>query len=397
MKMLNIGVGTSKEKDPLHAVQEAIRQAKFSMQAKKIDLAIVFGSAEFSHPLILTAIRKILGPVSLIGASSMAVISGQGIFRHGLGIMLLSIPEGTYFNTACVKDIGSRSAPSVGKELGEKLIHNFKDIRRDLSIVFSDGLIPDGSGLVYGLQEILGKSFPLAGASASDNLVFKKTHIYFNEEASSDAACGIIWGGKLNFGLGIQHGWKPLGKMHRVTKSNNNVVYEIDGAPASQIYKDYLNCDLAGLRKELKYISIFYPIGMYLEGEKEYLLRNISSIGNDDSLTFQGDVPHGSSIRVMIGTKESCLQATEVAIKEAKKDLFGRPITCAFIFDSTSRHILLGRQVKRELEIIREGIGKDIPFLGLCTYGEQAPLKAVNYQGRSHFHNQTITVVCISN
>lgn len=392
---IQIGVGLGAKRDPLAATQEAVHQAKLNLQSQKIDLVVVFSSLDFAHVTVFHTIHNLLGPVPLIGCSSLAIISNQGIFEHGLVIMLLSFSEDIYFNIGCVKETNIKPIADAGRELGEKLLYGFRDIRRDLGIIFSDGLISDGSSFITGLQEKLGMSFPLAGASASDNLAFKRTYLYFNEEVLNDAACGVLWGGKLNFGLGIKHGWKPLGKPHQVTKSTGNIVYEIDNAPAVNIYKEYLAYDLARLRRELKYISIFYPIGIYLAGEDEYLLRNILSIQDNGSLIFQGSVPQDSRMRLMIGTKESCLAATSQALNETKDALLGRKVRCVFIFDSVSRYMLLGRQAKKELEIIKENLDKDTPIIGLYTYGEQAPLKALNYQGRTYFHNQTITIVGI--
>ena len=392
---IQIGVGLSTEKDPLHAAQEAVRQAKTNIKTEHIDLAIVFSSLEFAYPAVQKTISDLLGPVATVGSSSLAVITHQGIFKHAIAIMLLSLPKGAYFNTACVKDISSKSTVLAGQELGEKLLSGLKNMRRDFGVMFSDGTLHDGFGLLSGLQERLGRSFPLAGASASDNLLFKKTYLYFNGGVFSDAACGILWGGKMNFGLGIKHGWKPLGKPRYITKSEANVVYEIDGAPAATIYKDYLAADLNKLRADLKRISILYPIGIYLPGEEEYLLRNMLSIEEDGALVFQGDVPQDSQIRLMIGTIESCLAATQQAIDEVKNGLGNHACDFVFVFDSVSRYILLGRQANKELEIIKEKLGKDIPIIGIYTYGEQAPLRAVNYQGRGYFHNQTIAILGI--
>jgi len=62
------------------------------------------------------------------------------------------------------------------------------------------------------------------------------------------------------------------------------------------------------------------------------------------------------------------------------------------VFDSASRFTLLGRQASRELEIIKAVFGENTPLIGIYTYGEQAPLKSINYLGRSYFHNQSINV-----
>jgi hypothetical protein len=392
---INIGIGLSTEMDTLAAAQNAARQAKSNIHSTKIDLALVFSSTEFAHSTVLKTIGGLLGPIPMVGCSSLGIISNQGIFIHGIIVLLLELPEGIYLNTACLKEISAKSSINAGEELGEKLLYGFKNIRRDLSVILSDGLIKDESGFLFGLQERLGRSFPLAGGSASDNLSFKKTYLYFDGQIYNDSVCAILWGGKLNFGLGTKHGWKPLGKPRYVNKSSGNVVYEIDGVPAVNIYKDYFAYDLDRLRKELTRISVLYPLGIYLAGEEEYLLRNIVSIEGDGTLVFQGSVPEKSSVRLMIGTKESCLAATLQAVDDVKKGLLDKPCNFALVFDSVSRYILLGRQAEKELQIIKERLGRNTPLIGVYTFGEQAPLKSINYQGKAYFHNQTISILGI--
>jgi hypothetical protein len=294
---------------------------------------------------------------------------------------------------ACVKEIGAKGAVKAGQELGEQLLYGTKDIRRAFGLIFSDGLMQNTSGFIYGLQEKLGSSFPLAGASSADDFKFKKTYQYFSQEVSSDAGCGLLWAGKLNFGLGIKHGWKPLGKVHTVTESTINTVVKIDGEPAARIYEDYFAKDIPQLRKDLKTISMLYPIGVYLAGEEEYLLRNILRIEDNGSLIFQGDVPQLSKIRLMIGTKESCLAASSGAAEEVKNALHGKEPDFVFVFDSASRYVLLGRQAHRELEIIKETLGQNTPIVGMYTYGEQAPLKAIDYKGRAYSHQHTVAIL----
>ena len=401
---MNIGIGLSTEKDPVQAAKEATAMANINIRNNKIDLALVFSSIGFSYSAILKTISSALKEnAPILGCSGAAIIANQGIYKHGIVVMLLSLPEGVRLNTSCIKDIKTKGPLNAGRELGEKLLYRFQDVHRVLSIIFSDGLIDGSSNFIYGLQERLGRSFPLVGASACDNFSFLKTYVYYNKDALSDSAAGILWGGKLNFGLGIKHGWKPLGKQRTITKCEGNIVYEIDGTPAVKIYEEYLASDLSELQKELKRISTLYPLGMYLPGEEEYLLRNTLSIEKNGSLRLQGNVTEGSVVRLMIGTKESCLEATRQATEKAKKELPGlnpdltkaQKNNFVLVFDSVSRYILLGREAGRELEIIKEGFGENTPIIGLYTYGEQAPLRAVSYQGQAYFHNQTITILAI--
>lgn len=389
---IEVSIGISSEKNPLYAAELAARQALLNLKKGRLSLAIVFSSIEFARQEVLAAIADIVDPAPLVGCSSLAVISSQGILKYGILIALFSLPEDVYLNTACSEEAASKTSLEAGRELGDKLLYGFRNIRRDCALLFSDGMMRDGNRMLEGLQERLGISFPLLGGSASDDFAFKKTYIYFNRKVLDAGACGIIWGGKLNFGLGIRHGWKPLGKPRSVTKSAGNIVYEIDGESATNVYEEYFARDLSGLQRDSKKISTLYPIGIYLPEEKGYLLRNITSIENNGSLVFQGNVPQGSQIRLMIGTNESCLDASKEALEEAGKALAGRKIDFLLVFESASRYRLLGRDTAKELQLIAEKLGKDTPVFGIYTYGEQAPLRSIDYQGRAYFHNQTVAL-----
>ncbi|MFA4842457.1 MAG: FIST N-terminal domain-containing protein [Candidatus Omnitrophota bacterium] len=393
---ISVGIGLSTDKDHLQAAKEAIRQARARLAKDKIDLALVFSSVEFAHPAVIKAIHSALGEIPVLGSTSLAVITNEGIFKHGLAVVLFNLPKGVTFSAALVKEIRAKTLPASGEELAVKLLRDIKDTYRDFALIFCDGLIRDASGLITGLQERLGKSFPLVGGLASDDLSFKRTYLYFNQGIFTDAAAGVLWAGRLHFGSGVKHGWRPLGKPRHITRSRENIVQEIDGQPAVKVYEEYFAETIEQLRKDLKRISVFYPLGIYLAGEKEYLLRNILSIEDDGSLAFQGDVAQGSLVRLMIGTKESCLEATYQAVQDVKRSLGNKKISLALVFDSASRYILLGRQAGRELDIIRQGLGEDTPVIGIYTYGEEAPLRELYYLGKTYFHNQTITILGIA-
>ncbi len=392
---MQVGVGVSIAKDYIEAAKEALFRAKKYITKDKIDFAIVFSTVEFAHPLFLKTISRLLGPTTIVGSSSLAVMSNQGFLKHGLVVMLISLSEKIYFNAALVEKISTKSINKAGEELAEKLLSGAKDIHRKLSVIFCDGLIKNTADLILGLQDKFGKSFPLVGASTADNPVFQKNYLYLNQEIYNDAACGILLGGNLNFGLGVRHGWKPLGKPRFVTESFRNTVYKIDSEPAVKIYEEYFARKIPELTKDLKRIAAFYPIGIYLSGKKEYLLRNLISIRNDGSLVFHGDVPVNSQIRFMIGAKDSILDATRQAASEAKQGMLEKKIDFVLVFDSVFRFMLLGRQVNKELEIIQEEFGRDTPIIGLCTCKEYAPLKIMEYSESAYSHNQAITILAV--
>jgi hypothetical protein len=214
----------------------------------------------------------------------------------------------------------------------------------------------------------------------------------------TNSVVGILVGEHAIIKVGIKHGWKPLGKPRTVTSSSGNIIKTIDNKPAVRLYEDYFGKENIEVKSgRLASISIRYPLGMYLEGEEEYLLRNAISVEKDGSLVCQGEVPEGANLKLMMGTKDSALEAARLAAESLKKPLgkYDKPVQFALIFDSFSRNRLFGRGAQKEIEIIKNTLGENIPFIGFYTYGEQAPLSALDYRGQAHFHNESIAILGI--
>jgi hypothetical protein len=102
---ISIGIGLSTDKDHLQAVKEAIRQARAALAKEKIDLALVFSSAEFAHPTVIKTIRDTLAEVPLLGATSIAILTNTGIFKHGLLIILLNLSKEISLRLAQAKEV----------------------------------------------------------------------------------------------------------------------------------------------------------------------------------------------------------------------------------------------------------------------------------------------------
>jgi len=386
---MQIGVGFSSNNDHIKAAQEAFNEASSAINRRRPDLALLFNTLKLSHPLVLKTIRDSLGDTPLLGLSSPSIIVNRGSCKNGLAIALFSFPEDIYFNTTCVKEISLNNASSSGEKLGDDLLYGCKGIRRNLSIIFLDGQIPEGENIIFGMQKKVGRSFPMVGASTLGP-------VYFNNSILNNAACGILFGGKLNFGLGVKHGWQPLGKPRRVTLSSGNTAQEIDNKAAASLYQEYFAKDSSSLKKDLKHISPFYPLGIDISGKKEYLLRSLSSIGESGSLAFNGDIPQGSRIRLMISSKEYCLESTRQAAQLAKESLKNQKAKFILIFNSLARSMLLGRQENIEISAIKEVFGADVPILGAYTLAEEAPLNSTDYLGIPYYHNNSIAILAMA-
>ncbi|MBL7131499.1 MAG: FIST C-terminal domain-containing protein [Candidatus Omnitrophica bacterium] len=390
-----IGTGFSAHNNPLEAAKIASSQAQRQIHQKKPNLVLVFTSIHFQSKKLLEGICYVFGKdVNILGCTGSGIITESGVYKYGVTVMAISSTK-IKFGIGAIPEINKGNPRESGEKFARSALKKIGTITREISLIFSDGLIEKGSELLLGIKDVLGRSFPIIGGSAADNLRFFKTYQYFNREILNNALIGTILSGEGVFGYGLRHGWRPLGRPHIVTRSFGNVIKEIEGEPAVEIYKNYFKKSLDEIKSLLIQISILYPLGIYLSEEEEYLLRNVIRIDDDGGIVCQGDIPEGSEIRIMMGTQESALQAAKQATWEAKNVLKNTPLLGAIVFESVSRIKLLGHRVNEEINIIKNILGEKIPFIGVCTFGEQAPLKSLEYHGESHFHNETVAILTI--
>jgi hypothetical protein len=403
--MIDIGTGASSEKNYTSAVEEAVRLAKAKkINKEKISLALVFSSADISQSGVLKNINILLPGVPVIGATANGFFSVQGIYKRGVFVALITFPDEIYFTTANTKGVSASSAGTAsGEQMGEQLLYGFKNVPRSLSLLFFNNLVEGSTNFIYGLQEKLGKSFPCVGATLADPTDHRFNNLYFNNSLLSDACAGILFGGKISFGIGLRHGWKPLGKPHTVSSATDNVIHRIDDLPAVNLYEEYLGYDSLKIMNELKNISVLYPIGIRIQGQDEYLLRSVQTIANDGSLICRGTVPAGSIIRLMISTKETCLEATRAAIDDAKANLDRQAVKfhkektsrIAIVFSSFPRAMSLGKETQTELKILLESFEPGTGIIGINTCGELAPLSVSSHQGQTYFQNQMVSILIL--
>lgn len=390
-----IGTGFSTKKDPFEAARNASAQALEQILPKAPNLIIVFSSIHFISKYLLEGIYSVFQKnTTVLGCSGSGIITNSGIYKYGLTIMAI-YSESIKFDTGLIREVNKNNPRESGENFARQVLKKLGNKTREICFILSDGLIEKGSELLLGIKDVLGRSFPIIGGSAGDNLRFSKTYQYFNKEILNNALIGIILSGEGIFGYSLRHGWQPLGRPHTVTWSNGNIIKEIEDRPAVEIYETYFGKNLDEIKALFSQISILYPLGIYLSDEEEYLLRNPIRVDSKGALICQGDIPQGSQIKLMMGTKESALQAAKQAVWEAKNALKNVPVLAAIVFESVSRIKLLGYRANEELNIIKNILGSDVPLIGVCTFGEQAPLKSLGYHGESRFHNETITILLI--
>lgn len=393
------GVGISRSaNDSYQGGFEACRLALEKMGGGKPDFTFTFASAVFDHKELMRGIHDASEGASGIGCSSAGEITHNDSSEKSVVIMAVKTDQIKFLN-GVGKDvsISARGAgQAVAKEVKEKAIDAVK-----LCIMFPDILAGGGEDIIAGVLDILGEHLPVVGGASGDEFMFEKTYQYRDNEVFSDAVAGVGLCGTFTYGIGVRHGWMPIGVPMKVTKSKGTVVYELDHKPAVYIYQDYFGTSAGTLAKSpLARLALTYPLGIKIPELDEYLIRGPLRVDSIGAITCTAGIPEGSEIRLMIGSKDKALEAAMDASRHAMNVFENKKSKPKFVilFDCAARRKLFGPRATDELDAIADIIGRDVPMIGLYGYGQQAPIGGETLETKKiipRFFNEAVAVLAI--
>ncbi len=391
----HIGIGFSSLADPAQAAKEAAAQAKKQLNTRITQLVVVFTSMSHASPVILDAIFAILQPQKIIGSSSAGLIMPDKIASQGISILAISSDE-IHMNVATLGEIKDKDMRFLGFQMARDISTN-KNPGRQILTVFADSGLISGALFSHGAKEVLGSTTPIVDGISSDQFQYKKSVQYYQSQMLTNSMVGLLISGQITISVGSRHGWKPLGKPRTIDKAHGSVIHTIDGERAVKLYETYFDEDFKTLKdSRLGAMAVLYPIGIYLENERTYLLRNAIDILDDGSIVCQGEVPEGAEMHLMIGSKDSCKQAALDAALEVRDGLSGHQAKLILIIESMTRYKMLGRSAVQEIQVIKDILGYTTPMIGMYSAGEIAPLQSIDHTRNTQLQNESIVIIAIS-
>lgn len=360
------------------------------------DLVIVFASVQYDQEKMLSGVRSVSKNALLVGSSTAGEITmGGPAKKHSVSVMAMKSPDIKFY--AAVGENIAASPRAAGKKVGDE-VKKLTTEKLGAFIMFPDVLAGNGADTVRGVLDSLGEHFPVVGGASGDDFKFVKTYQYLNDKVYSGAVVGLGLTGTFKMGIGVKHGWIPISTPMKVTKSSGSVLHELDGRPAIDIYKNYFGEEESKQLEEeaLAKLAITYPLGMVVAGSEEMLIRDPITVDEHGSITCAAEIPEGSNIQLMIGSREEAIKVAKTAAQNAVAELDGAEPKAVIIFNCIARNKLFGEHAGDEISAIQEAVGKDTPLIGFYTYGEQAPLggEVRNIEKcNPAFHNETV-VIC---
>ncbi|HEY5003010.1 MAG TPA: FIST N-terminal domain-containing protein [Ktedonobacteraceae bacterium] len=272
-------------------------------------------------------------------------------------------------------------------ETGEQLVksldaHNLRHI-----FVLSEGLQVNGSKMVQGINSALPDNVTVSGGFAGDGNRLQETAIWYDgvPEQSSVAALAF-YGDRLQVGMASSAGWDPFGPDRLITKSKDNVLYECDGLSALNLYKQYLG----EYAQSLPASGLLFPLALRIGESENRVMRALLAVNEEDqSITFAGNVPEGSYVRLMRGHIENLIDGAQVAASSSIEKLGSSAPQFSILVSCNGRRPVLKQRIEEEVEAVNAVLGDQATLTGFYSYGEIAPIVV---GGQSELHNQTMTI-----
>ncbi|MHB8137899.1 MAG: FIST signal transduction protein [Smithellaceae bacterium] len=349
----------------------------------KVQLVIIFAATKIlKEKTFFAEIKKMYPGAHLFGCSTAGEICGTSVFDDSI------VATAIYFeNTDIMGAQLALSGTSSSFEAGRKLAQSIK--REGLRHVFvlSDGLSVNGSDLVKGLADNLPEQVTITGGLAGNGDRFEETYVFWDDLPSRNTLAILgLYGQNLKVGYGSMGGWDPFGPERIITRSKENLLYELDGQSALDIYKKYLGEHATGLPAT----GLLFPLSIRTRSGETGIVRTILAVNEEEkSMTFAGDIPEGAYARFMKANFERLIDGANGAAVRSHEGLSGSSPELAILISCVGRKLVLKQRIEEEVEAARDALGGSPMLTGFYSYGEISPFMS---GAPCALHNQTMTI-----
>jgi len=191
---------------------------------------------------------------------------------------------------------------------------------------------------------------------------------------------GVLFADDVAVSTGLSQGCSRVGDIHDVTRAKDNILIELDGRPALDVFKEDIGEVLA---RNLERVAGFIHAALPISGDDsgDYLVRNVVGIDPDNKLVAIGErISEGD--RVMFVRRDG--PAAMEDLDRMLRDVTGRAgpnPKAALYFSCVARGPNLFGADSEELKTVQDAIGEDTPLVGFFANGEICKNRLYGYTG----------------
>ncbi len=357
-------------------------QSSRGFDPQHCQLLLVFGEPGLLQDAsVHTFLRKEYPVADLVYSSTSGEILDEFVSDNTIAVTCIQ------FEKTRIRSVETNISAHVGSAAAAQFLMNeLCDPELQSVFIISDGTSINGSELVEGFNAVNPKQIPVTGGLAGDAARFQKTFTGLNKVPGQGNVIAIGFYGKhLQVGHGSFGGWDAFGHTRKITRSDKNVLYEIDGKNALDLYKEYLG----PYKDELPGSALLFPLTLKETGEEGSVVRTILGVSEEkQSMTFAGNMPEGSEVRMMKANFDKLIDASSIAAKHTFSPLQEEP-DLAILISCVGRKLILMERTEEEVQAAKAIFGNDTFITGFYSYGEISPLQR---SSRCDLHNQTMTI-----
>ncbi|MBN8580324.1 MAG: FIST C-terminal domain-containing protein [Anaerolineae bacterium] len=372
-------VGTAQALDGREAGLQATHQALNRIGAAAPGLAIVIASHQYQPREVLNGVSSLLGDTPMLGLSSPAGLSREGLHPHSVVVALLA-------GDFQVETLWFPGYAQSGRETALKIEqHASARVERQSILFFADGFNGDAEQFCNALPAALN----VFGGLSSGDLHTGANYQLINNQSGTGAMAAAFLRGELTVGVGSAHGWDPVGNQFRVTRSRGFWLRTLDGRPASEAYAalfGYPARDWAF--PPLSYLARLYPLG--IEQNEEMVIRSPIRVEADGSFRMNAVIRDGIDAFLLVGSRAACERAAKTAAQQALLQLGDAKPRLALVLVDVAWQMLLKAHPGLEVAAVQEILGDEIPVAGCYTLGQ---VVSPDGAAKPKFLNQHIVVI----
>jgi len=391
-----IATGTSTATTGRRAGRAAATTARERLDAERVDFCQVFADSELDPEAVLAAVTDAVDDeTAVIGCTASGTFTEERTMDSGVAVVLVT-SDAFRFDTAMATGLGDNIQGAVRDAV--RALPDGTEYPYQSALVLHDGLSGVGERLSLAIQRRLGPHVGFAGGAASDNYQMESTPVFCGETVAEDALVLTQVSGTKRAVISVSHGHEPISDPWEVTEASGNVVHELGGEPAFEVWKDAVRDsvtetfdtsvdDLSTDSEELTMLMAAYEFGID-QGDGYKIRWPRAANESTGSLQFAVDIPEGTVLRVMYGSRAeqitSARRAADDTLAMSAGDIAG-----AFVYDCACRRVSLQDAFPDAVDELVEGLAA--PFAGFETYGELC----MQTGQLSGFHNTTTVVFAL--
>jgi small ligand-binding sensory domain FIST len=372
--MIRAGVGYSTAANPRTAATEAATAALAQAGLRVADGAICFASSTHggAFPLLVRIVAEVAGTREIAGCGGIGVIGGGREIETGAGVSVLVFGGSAITpSRVFVPQLRGRAREVAGEIAG---ILRPRLGASNLLCLFPDTYNCEPEPLLAALARELPEVVVVGGGASEDGAV-GETFQFCGDVVSSNAVAGMLLAGDFEMNLGAASACTPMGPIQHVTAVRDNVIFELDGRRAWDVFAEAAGPLAADLRRALAFIFLGVPLKQDADRleRNSFQVRNITGASEEHGAIA---VAHRPAIGDALGFVLRDGERSRNELKETLEAMSARPLNppaFGLYFDCVSRGSGLYNIPDLDSAYIGQAFGQ-VPVAGFFTGFEIGPL-----------------------